>query len=273
MSQDPSNTSQVGEGWHNLYLKGELSWCNPEVVSVDYFVRHSRSEWITRMLRYSALQPSPDVKVLEAGCGTATYSIALSLLGFSVDAFDYSPAALSIARSLVKKVELRNRLRIRLFQDDLLDVRSVSGSYDLVFNQSVLEYFTSDRERAIALSEMTRLAKPGGSVCAIVQHGAHPFSRIWKSLGWPGYTRQPPLIRLTPARLKQELQAANLTTVQVDGIYPWKGLFFWPPWYLRWRFTEHAAYLALQSLNRMVPMPGPLSRRLALHILGVGRKA
>jgi SAM-dependent methyltransferase len=265
--------SQAGEAWRSFYQKGSLSWCNPEAIERRDFLHWSRSEWITRILDASGLQPSREVRILEAGCGTGMYAITMALMGFSVDAFDYNEEAVQIARDLSQRVEpTRNGLSIHFYRDNLLNMRSASDTYDLVFNQSVLEYFCDEVEHTKALSEMIRVAKPGGWVGVIVQHTGHPFRGGWERMGWPGYVDQPPVIIYTPRRLAQQLETAGLSEVCVDGIYPWKALFFWPPWYKRWDWVRNLVYILLQVMNKGLPMPRLLRSRLALQILGVGRK-
>jgi ubiquinone/menaquinone biosynthesis C-methylase UbiE len=163
-------SSQAGEAWRSYYQAGAVTWLHPEQLTVEWLLRWSKSEWITRMLRATGLRPGIHTRVLEAGCGTAVYGIALALMGYSVDAFDYNAEALEIARYLIGKIERSGySLPIRVFQGDLLHIPSMPNKYDLVFNQAVLEYFV-EGDRHTALTEMARVTKRGGNVVAIVQH-------------------------------------------------------------------------------------------------------
>jgi SAM-dependent methyltransferase len=264
--------SQVGECWRGFYRAGNLSWYDPATFSVERLVRLTQSEWITRLLRACRLRPGPRLRVLEAGCGTGQFALALALAGCDVEAFDYNEEALEIARHLARKVQAAGHpIALRLFRDDLLAPRSAPGQYDLVFNQAVLEYFCADAERQRALQQMTRLARPGGWVAAIVQHTGHSFQRVWRRMGWEGYTNQPPLTVYTPGRLARELRQSGLARVRLDGVYPWQA-FFWPPWYRRWKWAEQVVYLLGQGLRRAAGLPRPVRSRLALQILGAGRK-
>lgn len=237
-------------------------------------VRFTRSDWIQKMLRAAQLTSSAGIRILEAGCGTAMYALCLAILGFTVDAFDYNPGALEFARRLeVTARQIMPDLKIQLALGNLLDIQAEANSYDLVFNQAVLDYFCDDAERQRALAEMTRVTKPGGSVAVIVQHTGHPFRRAWERQGWHGYDNQPPTALQTPARLERELRAAGLENVRVDGLYPWKAFFFYPAWHRRWRATENAAYLLGEFLHRFAPMPRPLRAYLGLQFLAIGRKA
>ena len=265
--------SQAGESWRLCYQKGLQLWCDPEAItSEDYFLRWARSEWITRMLSYAGLKPSANVRVLEAGCGTARHAITLALLGFSVDAFDYNEEALEISRRLIKKIQPKGDcLSLRLYRDSLLNIQSASATYDLVFNQSVLEYFCDENERVRALEEMVKVTRPGGTIAVIVQHTGHPFRRVWEKLGWSGYVNQPPVAIYTPRRLAQVLKEAGLSQVCIDGIYPWNALFQ-APWYRRWKWTQSWAGTIQRRLNSYVPLPRILRCCLGVEILGIGRK-
>jgi SAM-dependent methyltransferase len=265
--------SQAGKLWQPYYESRELSWCIPAQVDGEYIRRHTRSEWIQMLLRATDVHPSPESKVLEAGCGTGLDSLCLATLGFRVLAFDYNEGALKFARQLEGKArEIDPNLVVQFKQDNLLDIHSDANCFDLVFNQAVMEYFQDEMERKMAMSEMVRVTKPGGWVAIIIQHTGHPFNSFWKSLGWEGYTNQPPVRICTPNGLAQELIDAGLTHVSVDGIYPWKALIFWPRWFTVSRWTSELVYLFWRFLERCVPLPRFLRGRLALQIIAVGQK-
>jgi SAM-dependent methyltransferase len=265
--------SQTGEGWKNYYQTDTLSWSDPKKIGPERFSEFSHSEWIKKILHYTNLKPAKGARVLEAGCGTAFYSLTLASIGFDVDAFDYNAGALEFAHKLEKTARQVNpEMKIRIQIGNLLDIQSESNVYDLVFNQAVLEYFCNPEERKKALSEMVRVARPGGWVAIIVQHTGHPFRKYWEWVGWPGYVDQPPVALQTPALLIKELEMEGLINVTADGIYPWKGFFFWPAWYLRWKWAEHGVYLLGRILARYGYLPRVLRCALAVQFLVVGRK-
>lgn len=265
--------SSAGEAWKPFYQAGNLTWYDPANFNVDYLLRLARSEWITRILRGTGLEPGPHLSVLEAGCGTGQFAIALALAGCRVKAFDYNEEALDIARRLADKAAAAgHKLSIEFYRDDLLKPRRSAGDYDLVFNQAVLEYFRAEGERKQAVDAMVRFARSGGWVAAVVQHTGHAFGPLWKRLGWQGYSNQPSVSLCTPRSFAHELRQCGLERVSVDGIYPWKAFFF-PPWYRRWKRLHDAVYLLGQALHRAAPLPCVLRARLGMQILAVGRKA
>jgi SAM-dependent methyltransferase len=264
--------SRVGESWGAFYRSGNLSWYDPSTFRVECLLRLVRSPWVTRLLDATDLRSGSRPRILDAGCGTGQFAIALALAGCQVHAFDYNEEALAIARHLSRQVAAAGFPHsLELYRDDLLAPRSPAGAYDLVFNQAVLEYFCLRDERRQALETMTRLARLGGWVAVIVQHTGHPFRPAWARMGWSGYAHQPPVTCLTPRRLARGLRASGLEQVRTDGINPWKA-FFCPPWYRRWQWAERLVYLLGRFLDQAVPLPRPLRSRLALQILGVGRK-
>lgn len=265
--------SQVGEAWRPYFSGKQLSWCVPDRIQTDYFLRHAKSEWISNLLAYTRLVPGSNMRILEAGCGTGMYSLSLAALGFAVDAFDYNEEALSFARDLERKArQATPEMSVRFCRGNILEIDAAPDTYDLVFNQAVLDYFCDKVERKQALREMVRVAQRGKWVAVIVQHTQHPFHKWWRWLGWEGYTNQPPVYAQTPPKLVEELKEAGLANVTVDGIYPWKAFFFYPPWYRRWKLTDDLVYLLGQALNRFVPLPRALRSTLALQFLAVGQK-
>lgn len=80
-------------------------WCIPDQIESDDITRFAHSAWIQRLLNLIKLPISKPVHVLEAGCGTAMYSLSLATLGFNIniDAFDYNPGALVFAYKLMEK--------------------------------------------------------------------------------------------------------------------------------------------------------------------------
>jgi len=264
--------SRVGEAWRAYLQKDELSWCVPESIDADYFPRHTRSEWIGKMLWYTGLKPSPGVRVLEAGCGTAMFGLSLAVLGFAVDAFDYNEEALVFARKLeAKAVHANPELQFRLLLGNILSIDAESGMYALVFNQAVLEYFVDDWERERALQEMVRVAQSGGWVAVISQNLSHPLRGFWRRTGYPGYTDGPPMHTCSGRTLKQAFEHAGLTNVITDGIYPWHFLFLWPKWYKGWRLAEKLVYFSRRSLD-YIPLPRAVRQVIAPQIIAVGQK-
>ena len=177
----PAATCSAGEAWKAYLERDTLSWCNPDTIGMDGFARHARSEWIQRIVTNIDFPLSPSTWVLEAGCGTGMFSLSVAQCGCRVDAFDYNERALEFGRRLEFKArQIKPDLRVRFFRGDLLDIEAPSETYDLVFNQAVLEYFTDEGDRIRALREMSRVTRTDGWVVVIVQHTGHPWRGWWR---------------------------------------------------------------------------------------------
>lgn len=81
-------------------------------------------------------------KILEAGCGTALLSIILADYGFDATAMDLSTEVLDFAQ---QRVVLKHG-RIQYVQGDLYKLRDMfeKSSFDIVFNQGVMEHFSEE---------------------------------------------------------------------------------------------------------------------------------
>ncbi len=67
--------------------------------------------------------------ILELGCGTCGHSMILSKNGYNIDAIDQSDEMLEIASKKIKKEKIFN---IRLFKDNLENLKLTKFSYDVI---------------------------------------------------------------------------------------------------------------------------------------------
>jgi len=102
-----------------------------------------------------------ELKVLDAGCGTGNYAIALAEAGYSVSATDMSTEMLSWAR---RKINARH-LPVRLCRASLEEpFPFADNAFDVIININAL-YMLSRPEAALA--EFARVVKPGGTVISV----------------------------------------------------------------------------------------------------------
>jgi SAM-dependent methyltransferase len=100
---------------------------------------------------------------LEVGSGPAHDSLPLAERGFQVWGVDWSRAGLKAGRQLYEDEG-------QLLRPVCSDIRTLpfrDGTFDFVWNAGVLEHF-QDEDVLRILSEMRRVAKPGGTVLAVV---------------------------------------------------------------------------------------------------------
>jgi 2-polyprenyl-3-methyl-5-hydroxy-6-metoxy-1,4-benzoquinol methylase len=97
--------------------------------------------------------------ILDAGCGSATGSILFARRGFRVQAVDFSESVLKSARTNVREAGFGDQIQIQ--QEDLLSLSFPDGSFDHILCWGVLMHIAEVEQ---ALSELTRVLKPGGSL-------------------------------------------------------------------------------------------------------------
>lgn len=104
-------------------------------------------------------QTSIGEKVLDTGCGTGNYAIALAEEGFHVTGIDYSTGMLECAKSKVT-VELAERLAFQ--QMDMNKKLPFENSgFDHVISMTSLWTVT---DPTFTLTEFSRVLKPGGTL-------------------------------------------------------------------------------------------------------------
>jgi SAM-dependent methyltransferase len=262
--------SAAGVAWADTYARRGVWWGRPEELTVDRLRSWAREPWLGEIVRVAGRCAAPGARVLEAGCGTGQYGLALALQACQVDALDVNPAALERAGQIAEQLT-GAVCPPTLLEGDLLRLPTPDDAYDLVFNQQVMEYFVDGVQRRAALAEMVRTTRPGGRVVVVVARPAHPFARWWRLTGWPGFTDQPDMIELGARRLEDELRAVGLSDVTTDGIAPWRAVSFWPRWHEHWAATRRAMGAAIRGLEH-VRLPRPVRRRFGLQLLAVGTK-
>ena len=105
-------------------------------------------------------QQNPTGKsVLDAGCGTGNYAIALAEEGFHVTGVDFSPGMLECARSKVTQAHAERLLFEKLDMNDRLTFPDVH--FDHVISMSSL-WTVADPN--FTLNEFCRVMKPGGTL-------------------------------------------------------------------------------------------------------------
>lgn len=145
-----------------------------------------------RILQGADIQPGQSV--LEVGCGTGFFTLAIAgLLGDhgSLVAMDMLPMSVE---AVTKKVQAANLENVRVIQGDALDTHLDSESLDVVLIFGVIPAPMLPMERL--LSEMQRILKPGGIMAvwpttwvhgSIVQSGIFTF--VSKRNGVSNYKR------------------------------------------------------------------------------------
>lgn len=134
-----------------------ISRYEDSLLSLDAFGRralHSFGCWIS----------GDDQMILEAGSGTGRFALAIAKRypSSQVIGLDISFSAVSLARRIASRTGIDNG---HFKVGNIFEMPFVDGSFDVTFNEGVVEHFVDFRD---AISEMIRVAKPGGKVIVAV---------------------------------------------------------------------------------------------------------
>jgi ubiquinone/menaquinone biosynthesis C-methylase UbiE len=114
-------------------------------------------------------QAHPGERVLDAGCGTGNYALALARAGFAVVGIDYAAGMLASARAKLTDHLDGNISFQRMDLDHRLDL--ADASLDHVINISVLQ---NTADPSFTLQELWRVLCPGGTL--LLLHVPRPQS-------------------------------------------------------------------------------------------------
>ncbi len=99
---------------------------------------------------------TPDMRVVEIGCGTGSTAIAHSPYVEHIHAYDVSEKMLEIARGKAEAADIKN---VTFEQSSVEDLEIPDGSVDAVMAHSIL-HLLEDKDAAIG--QIHRMLKPGG---------------------------------------------------------------------------------------------------------------
>ena len=155
----------------------------------DFQLRHWDDLWgsltpeeVEAAIRYERILPlackafSPGSKLLEAGCGTGKYCLALSRLGYDMTGIDFAPAGLEIMRRMAPE--------LRAVLGSVADMPFATGAFDGALSLGVVEHFEEGPEKPIA--ELARVIRPGGTLFLTVPY--HSLVADWNDLVSPRFT-------------------------------------------------------------------------------------
>lgn len=101
-----------------------------------------------------------DKKVLDAGFGSGRFCLALAkdFPQSEIYGIDISPELVANANQLASNFQIKN---VHFMKDDIFNLSFPDKSFDVVFNQGVIEHFTNHED---AFKEMYRVTKQGGTI-------------------------------------------------------------------------------------------------------------
>lgn len=132
--------------WWNAFYANRAKPCPFFVASPD----ESLAGWV----RDGLVRPG---RAVDLGCGHGRNAIFLASHGFSVEAVDYSQAAIDWARERVKETGTQVQLR----HQSVFDLNLEAGSYDLVYDSGCFHHLPPHRRRRYVELVVDALG-PGG---------------------------------------------------------------------------------------------------------------
>jgi ubiquinone/menaquinone biosynthesis C-methylase UbiE/glycosyltransferase involved in cell wall biosynthesis len=103
--------------------------------------------------------------ILDAGAGTAEYSIHFAKLGYRVVAVDISEAVLEMAAEEINKEGFANSIHLK--SEDIINFAFDDESFDYIYCWGVLMHIPEIEK---AIKELSRILKPGGKMIISVSN-------------------------------------------------------------------------------------------------------
>lgn len=95
-------------------------------------------------------------RAIDLGSGTASNAIFLAQNGFEVTGIDFAPAAIEKGGKMAKEAGVDVEFNV----DDLTDLRTVKGPFDLLVDYGTLDDLNSS-DRALYIQNVIPLTQPG----------------------------------------------------------------------------------------------------------------
>lgn len=98
-------------------------------------------------------------KIIEVGCGTGFFLRKFAERAEETVGFDLTSGMLEAGQKIAEE----KGLKINFIQGDILEGVPLSDNYfDVVYSNSMIEFFKNEKDQKKAMAEMWRLLKPGG---------------------------------------------------------------------------------------------------------------
>src|SRR3989344_5155558 len=159
------STNRSNKIWTDYYSRNDIQ---------TRFIRFLDNNYFSHAFKHEMHKVLPKKgKMLEAGCGESVISARLAKQGYDVTFLDISKQALMQAKVNLEKVAGRSKnIKVKYVKGDIFKLPFKKDSFEVVWNQGVLEHFTQP-EKAIA--EMYRVTKQGGHVAILVPYIYSPL--------------------------------------------------------------------------------------------------
>jgi ubiquinone/menaquinone biosynthesis C-methylase UbiE len=123
-----------------------------------------RLEYLRTIELLTRLLPAPPARILDVGGGTGVYAVPLAERGYEVRVVEPIEAHVHLVRAQATE---RRLPQLSAVPGDARDLREADHRYDAVLLLGPLYHLTERNDRALALSEAVRVARPSGVVIAV----------------------------------------------------------------------------------------------------------
>jgi 2-polyprenyl-3-methyl-5-hydroxy-6-metoxy-1,4-benzoquinol methylase len=174
------------------------------------------TEQLERRLLLRLVGDLADQRVLDAGCGDGTLSLAMARLGVEVTGIDADSEMLAAARASADAAGIP----VTFVQGRLDGLPFPEGSFDVVVAVTVLCFV---RDADVALAEMARVLRPGGRL-VIGELGRWSSWAVIRAIrGRLGHHVWSAVRHRTSGELRSLLEASGISPITV------RGAVYYPP--------------------------------------------
>lgn len=187
--------------WAAIYGQGPLS-------SVRQSIREGHARMLTQAETWLAADGRGQT-LLDAGCGTGLFTVAMAKRGYQVTAVDIAPRMIAAARRAAEEAGVAHR--IEFLEGDVEQVTATLGRFDVVVSFDVLVHYPREPFRTLC----TQLAQCSDGPLLMTYA---PYSRLFAMLhkigGFFPKSQRRTEIQMTPDTIVAGLLAAAGKTAQ-----------------------------------------------------------
>ena len=167
----------------------------------------SDEETYQRKLAETQAFLTPDMRIIEFGCGTGTTAVHHAPYVQHIDAIDVSEKMLEIGRGRAKEASVEN---ITFTQGTLAEFNAEAGSVDAVLGLNVIHLMPNRQE---VIAEVARILKPGGIFVSSTGCLGNSYLRFIKLLVPLGKLLglMPDVYIMTESELANDISSAGFT--------------------------------------------------------------
>lgn len=119
------------------------------------------NSYINMTISYFEELNKKELRILDFGCGSGNFVLALASLGYKVDGFDYFEPMINSTRKLSKKLKIENSCNFYFDYKEFGEKR-----YDFIIFSDVVEHISQEELREI----ITDLKKHMSNNCSLIFH-------------------------------------------------------------------------------------------------------